>query len=136
MILLTKRIGGKKPYKVSRQNLLLSATLNEKVNHLANISLLSPITIGLDDKKISSDLPNPSIRKFSAIESDEDEKSKRLDTLPGHSESYNLLTQLIQHYAKGSSLLSVNIFLVSCVVINTCSICILLLYNYSICLLI
>ncbi|KAL3535495.1 hypothetical protein ACH5RR_003956 [Cinchona calisaya] len=37
---------------VQRQNLLLSATLNEKVNHLAQISLGNPVLIGLDDKKV------------------------------------------------------------------------------------
>ena len=36
------------------QNLLLSATLNEKINHLAKLSLKNPIMIGLDDKKIQS----------------------------------------------------------------------------------
>lgn len=34
------------------QNLLLSTTLNEKVNHLAKLSLENPVMIGLDDKKI------------------------------------------------------------------------------------
>nr|XP_043627659.1 DEAD-box ATP-dependent RNA helicase 17 isoform X2 [Erigeron canadensis] len=37
-----------------RQNLLLSATLNEKVNHLANISLDNPVMIGIDSKQIQS----------------------------------------------------------------------------------
>ena len=32
--------------------MLLSATLNEKVNHLAKLSLENPVMIGLDDKKI------------------------------------------------------------------------------------
>ena len=32
--------------------LLLSATLNENVNHLAKLRLENPVTIGLDDKKI------------------------------------------------------------------------------------
>lgn len=97
---------GKKPCKLSRQNLLLSATLNEKVNHLANISLLNPTMIGLDEKKIASGQPNPSIRKFSAIESDVDEESECPNTLLSHSsESYNLPTQLIQRYAKGDNIL-------------------------------
>ena len=33
-----------------RQNLLLSATLNEQVNDLAKISLNNPITIGLKER--------------------------------------------------------------------------------------
>ena len=32
--------------------MLLSNTLNEKVNHLAKLSLENPVMIGLDDKKI------------------------------------------------------------------------------------
>ena len=35
-------------------NLLLFATLNEKVSHLAKLSLENPVMIGLDDKKIQS----------------------------------------------------------------------------------
>lgn len=92
---------GEKPCKTSRQNLLLSATLNEKVNHLANISLLNPVTIGLEDKKISSDLPTASVRKFSVVESDEDEEPDCMNALPSNlSENYNLPSQLIQRYAK------------------------------------
>ncbi|KAK4342351.1 hypothetical protein RND71_038167 [Anisodus tanguticus] len=36
--------------EVQRQNLLLSATLNEKVNHLSKISLENPVMVGLDKK--------------------------------------------------------------------------------------
>ncbi|ONK62226.1 uncharacterized protein A4U43_C07F1670 [Asparagus officinalis] len=92
---------GKKPGNISRQNLLLSATLNEKVNHLANISLIKPVMIGLDEKKVSSDLPIPSIRKFSTTESDGDEESESIQVLASHStDNYNLPTRLIQKYAK------------------------------------
>ena len=34
--------------------MLLSNTLNEKVNHLAKLSLENPVMVGLDDKKIQS----------------------------------------------------------------------------------
>eukprot|EP01018_Ginkgo_biloba_P027644 Gb_16157 [translate_table: standard] len=36
-----------------RQNLLLSATLNEQVNHLAQISLNNPVTIGLEENNLT-----------------------------------------------------------------------------------
>lgn len=107
----TSREKGERPHNISRQNLLLSATLNDKVNHLANVSLVNPVKIGLDDKKISSNQPNPSVRKFSAIDSDEDEDLRSLDALPSHStENYNLPSQLVQRYAKGKCLTVVKYF--------------------------
>ena len=41
-------------YEPQWQNLLLFTTLNEKVNHLAKLSLENPVMIGFDDKKIQS----------------------------------------------------------------------------------
>ena len=73
---------GVRPSKFSRQNLILSATLNEKVNHLANISLDNPIMIGLDDKNISSELPSPSVRHFGTAGSDGNNEAKFLDKMP------------------------------------------------------
>ncbi|KAJ6820071.1 DEAD-box ATP-dependent RNA helicase 17 [Iris pallida] len=90
----------KKHSKISRQNLLLSATLNEKVNHLANISLQNPVMIGLNEKRIPPEVQNPSVKKLTSQESDEDDDTKH-ETLPSHSiESYNLPAQLVQRYVK------------------------------------
>lgn len=82
-----------------RQNLLLSATLNEKVNHLANISLQDPVLIGLDEKKLQLD---PSPQKVKSSGSDIDEELE----FPGKRETslasnYNLPSQLVQRYVKG-----------------------------------
>lgn len=50
-----------------RQNLLLSATLNDKVNNLAKISLENPIMIGLDDKTLQI---SPSLEGLKSLGSD------------------------------------------------------------------
>lgn len=87
----------------ARQNLLLSATLNEKVNHLANISLADPVMIRMDGKVLSSDIPAQSVRRFASLGSDSDEDSVLLNTLLSHpTESYNLPAQLVQKYVKVS----------------------------------
>lgn len=89
--------------KFSRQNILLSATLNEKVNQLANISLEDPVMIGLDDKYNSSVQLNPSISNFALLASGMDGDLQHRDALPSNSlESYNLPSQLIQRYVKVS----------------------------------
>ncbi|KAM0948295.1 putative RNA helicase [Dioscorea sansibarensis] len=91
-----------KTFNVKRQNLLLSATLNDKVNQLANISLDNPVMVGLD-KKISSEPPKPSVKKIAFSESDEEEISEHVDTAASVGvESYNLPTQLIQKCVKVS----------------------------------
>ncbi|KAF7837556.1 DEAD-box ATP-dependent RNA helicase 17 isoform X1 [Senna tora] len=86
---------------VPRQNLLLSATLNEKVNHLAKISLEDPVMIGLDGKRTE---PISKIESLGSSDSDEDNEyneeknhSKILDSQIG---DYNVPTQLIQRYVK------------------------------------
>ncbi|KAL5995156.1 hypothetical protein ACLOJK_025214 [Asimina triloba] len=104
-----------RPTDNQRQNLLLSATLNEKVNHLANISLENPTMIGLDDKKISSGLLARSTKKISAgllshsdrnmgtVGSDRIEESRHSDMLAGCSnEEYKIPAQLVQRYVKVS----------------------------------
>ncbi|CAL5411481.1 unnamed protein product [Camellia sinensis] len=47
-----------------RQNLLLLATLNEKVNNLAKMSLENPIMIGLDDSKLQT---SPSLEHLESL---------------------------------------------------------------------
>ncbi|KAI4335177.1 hypothetical protein L6164_013847 [Bauhinia variegata] len=83
---------------VSRQNLLLSATLNEKVNHLAKISLENPVTIGLDDKTAEK---KSKIESLSPSESDEDNEDQYPSKIPSSSiGDYKVPTQLIQRYVK------------------------------------
>ncbi|EPS57535.1 hypothetical protein M569_17282, partial [Genlisea aurea] len=85
--------------QVKRQNLLLSATLNEKVNELANISLENPVLIGLDDKRASQNL-NPS--RFSHEEDGTVDGLKRGDE-SGNAppmEEYRFPTQLVQRFIK------------------------------------
>ncbi|KAL4311411.1 hypothetical protein GQ457_01G036170 [Hibiscus cannabinus] len=50
-----KFVGMGNPSESQRQNLLLPATLNEQVNHLAKISLENPVMIGLDKVKMQPD---------------------------------------------------------------------------------
>ncbi|KAK7304017.1 hypothetical protein RJT34_15004 [Clitoria ternatea] len=80
----------------ARQNLLLSATLNEKVNHLAKISLDNPVLIGLDSEKIK---PKPTIESFDPSESDEESEDKYSSKLPAVGD-YKVPMQLIQRYMK------------------------------------
>lgn len=85
---------------VQRQNLLLSATLNDKVNHLANISLENPVTIGLDDKKMQ---PKPSCKPIGSLEAEVDNASDGPGKLTNLSNGeYNVPAQLIQRYVKGT----------------------------------
>lgn len=83
--------------KIERQNLLLSATLNEKVNHLAKISLDNPVMIGLDGKSIE---PISRIESHDPSGSDEDNEDKFSSKIPTNGD-YKVPTQLIQRYMKG-----------------------------------
>lgn len=87
-----------KDTEVVRQNLLLSATLNEKVNHLANISLEDPVMIGLDEKKIQ-----PSNKQTTSLISDAIERLENSGKVSvASNEEYNLPAQLNQRYVKGN----------------------------------
>ncbi|GMP37028.1 hypothetical protein CsSME_00008915 [Camellia sinensis var. sinensis] len=81
-----------------RQNLLLSATLNEKVNTLAKMSLENPVMIGLDDSKLQT---SPSLEHLESLGSDVDNELKYSGKLISSSnEEYKLPAQLVQRYVK------------------------------------
>lgn len=87
--------GVPRPSKFQRQNLLLSATLNEKVNHLAKISLEDPVMIGIDDKIME---PTSRIR-FDNSDCDEDNEDTHSSKIPAIG-AYKVPEQLIQRYMK------------------------------------
>ncbi|XP_014499997.1 DEAD-box ATP-dependent RNA helicase 17 isoform X1 [Vigna radiata var. radiata] len=82
--------------KIQRQNLLLSATLNEKVNHLAKISLDNPVMVGLDDKKIEQISTAVSNDHSESDGDNEEEYSSKMPTVG----DYKVPVQLIQRYMK------------------------------------
>ncbi|XP_074269294.1 DEAD-box ATP-dependent RNA helicase 17 [Silene latifolia] len=77
-----------------RQNLLLSATLNEKVNHLAKISLKDPVLIGLTEKTLHQ---STSPEHHGSVGSRLEQAGSVMDSSTG---DYNLPSQLIQRYVK------------------------------------
>ncbi|KAK9102395.1 hypothetical protein Sjap_019649 [Stephania japonica] len=81
-----------------RQNLLLSATLNEKVNHLARISLENPVMIGLDEKM---GLIKKTTENLGSIECDSYGESELSGTPSSCLDAdYNLPAQLVQRFVK------------------------------------
>ena len=74
-----------------RQNLLLSATLNDKVNHLVKMSLENPVLIGLDEKKMIS-----ASHLYLG-----DDSERQLSTTHSSPQEYSLPSQLSQKYVKG-----------------------------------
>ncbi|XP_066365948.1 DEAD-box ATP-dependent RNA helicase 17 isoform X2 [Miscanthus floridulus] len=89
---------------IRRQNLLLSATLNEKVNRLAKISLKNPVMIGLDDQnKPSGKSNNVGNNHTSLLSDDEDEILGKQNDLVEHAvDDFKLPAQLVQRYVKVS----------------------------------
>ncbi|XP_060187987.1 DEAD-box ATP-dependent RNA helicase 17 isoform X2 [Lycium barbarum] len=83
--------------EVLRQNLLLSATLNEKVNHLAKISLENPVMVGLD-KKIELQLTHQDVEPMEF--NGNDILGKEGNPLNSSTEEYKLPAQLLQRYIK------------------------------------
>ncbi|KAI3841992.1 hypothetical protein MKW92_007217, partial [Papaver armeniacum] len=83
-------LGSKKmASQIPRQNLLLSATLNEKVNHLANISLENPVLVGLDEKKSSCEMQKPSHKHLGDLISNDDVESEQPTLKSGSDAGYN-----------------------------------------------
>ena len=79
--------------------LLLSATLNENVNHLAKLRLENPVTIGLDDKKIQ---PVLSSEDFGSLGFDVNDELEQLDKLTSFPiVDFRVPYQLVQRYVKG-----------------------------------
>ena len=94
-----KKSAGSSNSKSQRQNLLLSATLNEKVNHLAKISLENPVMIGLDDKKMQ---PVLSFEGLGSLGSDVNAELKHPDKLMSSAVAdFRVPAQLVQRYVKG-----------------------------------
>ena len=80
------------------QNLLLSITLNEKVNHLAKLSLENPVMIGLYDKKIQLVLSSENFGSLGFDVNDELEQPDRLTSSP--IADFRVPSQLVQRYVK------------------------------------
>ncbi|KAH7865580.1 hypothetical protein Vadar_008560 [Vaccinium darrowii] len=81
-----------------RQNLLLSATLNDKVNNFAKISLENPIMIGLDDKMLQTSLSLEGSKSLGSNVENELEHSEQI--VRSSNEEYKLPVQLFQRYVK------------------------------------
>ncbi|TVU19467.1 hypothetical protein EJB05_35617, partial [Eragrostis curvula] len=87
---------------VQRQNLLLSATLNEKVNRLAKISLKNPVMIGLDDQKKQSSALGKNHTSLLSDDEEDEILEKRNDIMEHEHDDYKLPAQLVQRYVKVS----------------------------------
>uniref|UniRef100_A0A0E0DL05 ATP-dependent RNA helicase n=1 Tax=Oryza meridionalis TaxID=40149 RepID=A0A0E0DL05_9ORYZ len=84
---------------MKRQNLLLSATLNEKVNRLAKISLKNPVMIGLDEQNSSAHGKNHT----SLLSDDEEEILEKHNAIVEQAvDDFKLPAQLVQRYVKVS----------------------------------
>ncbi|KAG8066929.1 hypothetical protein GUJ93_ZPchr0005g15594 [Zizania palustris] len=90
---------------MQRQNLLLSATLNEKVNRLAKISLKNPVMIGLEEQNKTSDSSSARGKNHTSLLSDDEEKilEKHSTKVDQTVDDFKLPAQLVQRYVKGSS---------------------------------
>ncbi|CAD6272075.1 unnamed protein product [Miscanthus lutarioriparius] len=90
--------------RIQRQNLLLSATLNEKVNRLAKISLKNPVMIGLDQNKPSGKSNNVGNNHTSLLSDEEEDEilGKQNDLVEHAVDDFKLPAQLVQRYVKVS----------------------------------
>ncbi|KAK4483708.1 hypothetical protein RD792_010910 [Penstemon davidsonii] len=98
--------------EVQQQNLLLSATLNDKVNHLAKISLENPVLIGIDDKVVQ----NMKYNHVKLLESDVDNRIEQSPKMLSTSnEEYRLPAQLVQnHHLTISFIQQIVVFFSTC----------------------
>ncbi|KAG8066924.1 hypothetical protein GUJ93_ZPchr0005g15594 [Zizania palustris] len=89
---------------MQRQNLLLSATLNEKVNRLAKISLKNPVMIGLEEQNKTSDSSSARGKNHTSLLSDDEEKilEKHSTKVDQTVDDFKLPAQLVQRYVKVS----------------------------------
>ena len=79
--------------------MLSSATLNEKVNHLAKLSLENPVMNGLNDKKIQPILSSEDFGSLGFDVNDELEQPDKLTSSP--IAGFGVPSQLVQRYVKG-----------------------------------
>lgn len=89
-------LGSRDDKNRSRQHVLLSATLNERVEQLAALSLVNPATVGLEEATASSNgslKPQPDIQKHERNMGDAGPSD-------GYTE-YRIPSQLVQNFLKG-----------------------------------
>ena len=79
--------------------MLLSATLNEKINHLAKFSLENPVMVGFDDKKIQPVLSSEDFGSLGFNVNDDLELPAKLRSSP--IADFRVPSQLVQRYVKG-----------------------------------
>lgn len=84
-----------------RQNLLLSATLNEEVNDLAKISLNNPVTVGLKERIFSQG----KTKLYSGLSAEALTNEWALPGTCSSASEYRFPAKLVQSYIKGESII-------------------------------
>lgn len=84
----------------SRQNILLSATLNEHVNQLAELSLREPVTVGLHSRENAGRSENLETSGEERHHKEEEDQDEEEGTSEGQTD-YNIPSQLNQRFYKG-----------------------------------
>ena len=106
---ILKVLGTRDDKQNKRQHVLLSATLNERVEQLAALSLSNPATVGLDHTIPTEEKsPREGNNRTVKVENDAQETERNTaDVGPseGYTE-YRIPSQLIQSFLKGTSLTS------------------------------
>ncbi|KAL5232076.1 hypothetical protein ABZP36_030852 [Zizania latifolia] len=85
---------------MERQNLLLSATLNEKVNRLAKISLKNPVMIGLDEQNKTSNSSSAHGKNHTSLllSNNEEVMEKHSTIVEQAVDDFKLPAQLVQRF--------------------------------------